>query len=355
MAESPRQHLMIHISTASILKVVGVLLAVWLVYLVRDVVVIVFIAMLLSTAFEPVVNALHRRHLPRVLAIVAIYLGVFLLLSLVVVTLVPLIADEIRNITVHFPQYWSNLMSGWGGVGTQYNETITGALESLEKNFSSAAGDVFVLIRTLFGSFISFIIVMVLTFYLLIHENALERTLQIFTPPAYQAYVTDLVSRMQERLALWLRGVLLLGLIVGGLILVGLRILDVRYYLILALIAGIFEMVPYVGPVLATVPAVFFAMTQSFWKGVAVLVLYWFVQQVENHLIVPKVMAKAIGVNPLVVIVAILLGAKLAGLAGILVAVPTTAALSVWVRDLYDSRPWSETPPRESGGHSTPT
>jgi len=352
MAEHPRQHLIIHIPTASILKVVGVLLAVWLVYLVRDVVVIVFIAMLLSTAFEPVVNALQRRHLPRVLSIIVIYLGIFLLLSLVVVTLVPLIADEIKNIAVHFPQYWSKLMSGWGGVGTQYNETISSALQSLQQNFSSAAGDIFVLIRTLFGSLISFIIVMVLTFYLLVHENALERTLQIFTPPAYQAYVTDLVSRMQQRLAQWLRGVLLLGLIVGGLTLVGLRILDVRYYLVLALVAGIFEIVPYVGPVLATIPAVFFATTQSPWKGLAVLILYWLVQQLENHLIVPKVMSKALGVNPLVVIVAVLLGAKLAGFAGILVAVPTTAALSVWVKDLYDSRPWNETPPREPGGRS---
>ena len=216
MAEHPRQHLIIHIPTASILKVVGVLLAVWLVYLVRDVVVIVFIAMLLSTAFEPVVNALQRRHLPRVLSIIVIYLGIFLLLSLVVVTLVPLIADEIKNIAVHFPQYWSKLMSGWGGVGTQYNETISSALQSLQQNFSSAAGDIFVLIRTLFGSLISFIIVMVLTFYLLVHENALERTLQIFTPPAYQAYVTDLVSRMQQRLAQWLRGGPLLGCVACG-------------------------------------------------------------------------------------------------------------------------------------------
>ena len=207
----------------------------------------------------------------------------------------------------------------------------------------------FNLITALFGNLVSFIIVLVLTFYLLVQEGAIKRTVLLFTPPSSQGYLSDLIDRMQLRLGHWLRGVLLLGLIVGGLTLVGLRILNVRYFLVLALVAGILELIPYVGPALAAIPAVFFGATESLWKGVAVLILYWLIQQLENHLIVPKVMAKAVGLNPLVVIVVILVGAKLAGFVGVLVAVPTTAALSVWLKDVYDASPLSSgnTPPAE--------
>ena len=207
----------------------------------------------------------------------------------------------------------------------------------------------FNLITALFGNLVSFIIVLVLTFYLLVQEGAIKRTVLLFTPPSSRGYLSDLIDRMQLRLGHWLRGVLLLGLIVGGLTLVGLRILNVRYFLVLALVAGILELIPYVGPALAAIPAVFFGATESLWKGVAVLILYWLIQQLENHLIVPKVMAKAVGLNPLVVIVVILVGAKLAGFVGVLVAVPTTAALSVWLKDVYDASPLSSgnTPPAE--------
>lgn len=333
-----------HFSTTSILKVVGVLVAVGFLYLIRDIVVVVFLALLLAMALDPTVTFLQRWHIPRAVGAALIYLTIFFVLSLAVVLLIPIVVEEIGSISQNFPSYWERLTAGWGQVDPQFHQTVQGALDTLRTTFGAATGNIFGLIGFLFGNFVSFILVLVLTFYLLVQENVVKRAASAFAPERYQAYVADLISRMQLRLGAWLRGVLLLGLIVGGLVLVGLKILNVRYYLVLALVAGIFELIPYVGPVLSAIPAIFFAATDSPWKGLAVLVLYWLIQQMENHLIVPKVMQRAIGLNPVVIIISILIGAKLAefsGLsrvAGILVAVPTAAAVSVWLKDLDDRR-----------------
>jgi len=133
----------------------------------------------------------------------------------------------------------------------------------------------------------------------------------------------------------WFQGQLLLGVIVGVLVYLGLWILNVRFALLLAIIAGVLELVPYIGPVLAAIPGVILALFQGpFLLAVWVLLLYIVVQQLENYLIVPLVMKKAVGLNPVVVIIALLIGGKLAGVIGILLAVPAAAVLAEFFRDI---------------------
>lgn len=334
--ESKPQHVVVHIATGSILKVAAVGLLLWVLFLVREAVVVLFITVLLALALEPAVAWLKRHRVPRPLGVVLLYLAAFSLLSVVVVTLVPLLAEEIAGIARNFPAYWQQLSAKIGTVDQSFPAPIQGALDSLQSAFSQVAGNTLALISAVFGNLVFFILVVVLTFYFLMQEDAVKRTLRLVTPAAAHAYLMDLVDRMQRRLNDWLRGMLFLGLIVGGLTLVGLWILDVRYYLVLALVAGILELIPYVGPVIAAIPAVFFAASESPWKGLAVLVLFWLIQQLENNLIVPRVMAKAVGLNPVVTILVVLIGAKLAGFVGVLISVPTAAALSVWLKDVYE-------------------
>lgn len=337
--DSKPQKMIIQVSTASILKVAAVVFAVWFLYQVQYVLGLLFVTVLLTSAFAPAVDWLQRHHVPRAVGALMIYLGVFLLLSFAAVLLVPLIVEEIAGISQNFPQYWDRLMAGWAGVDPRFHQTVQGALESLEQTVRNSAGNMVSLIRSVFGNVVSFIVVMVMTFYLLVQKDAVKRAVALVTLPAYRAYATDLIDRMQLRLSSWLRGVLLLGVIIGALTLVGLRILDVKYYLVLALVAGILELIPYVGPIIAAVPAVFFGTIESPWKGLAVLVLYWVIQQLENHLIVPRVMAKVIGLNPFVIIVVILTGATFAGFVGVLIAVPAAAAASVWLKDVFATAP----------------
>jgi len=178
--------------------------------------------------------------------------------------------------------------------------------------------------------------ILVLTFYMLLQDDGLSRLIQSVVPRTYQSYTLRLLAHMQDRIALWLRGQLILSLVVGILTLIGLAVLGVKFALLLALIAALTELIPYLGPILGAIPAVFIAFTQSPTLGLMTLVLYIVVQQLENHLLVPRIMSKAVGLNPVVVIVAILIGGKIGGVVGAIVAIPIATALAVLLREVFD-------------------
>ena len=196
---------------------------------------------------------------------------------------------------------------------------------------------------SLFGGIISFFIILVITFYLVVEEDGMKRFIKSITPTKHQPYVSQLINKMQLKMGHWLRGQLLLSLIIFAMVFVVLSIFGIKYALILALVAGIFEIIPYLGPIMAAIPAVFFAFAQSPSKALLVIVIYFLIQRVENDIIVPRVLGKSVGLNPLVVILAILIGAKLGGAVGALLAVPVTTALSVYFMDVIAAKKTRET------------
>ena len=177
---------------------------------------------------------------------------------------------------------------------------------------------------------------MVLTFYLTVEEHALKRMLRSLVPVRYQPYITHLVNRIQEKIGMWLRGQLILSLIIFLLSWFGLTILGVKYALVLAIFSGLTELVPYLGPFIGAIPAVFIALTQSPALALGVIVVYLIIQQLENNVIVPKVMQRAVGLNPIITIIAMMIGFKLAGILGIIIAVPVATALSIVLNDFIE-------------------
>ncbi len=143
------------------------------------------------------------------------------------------------------------------------------------------------------------------------------------------------MKKMSKKMGEWLRGQLILGLIVALAVYVGLTFLGVKYALVLALMAGVLEVIPYVGPIISLVPALFIGFAQSPVIGVLVVVLYVVIQQVENHILVPKVMQKVTGLNPIISILALLVGLKAGGLAGAILAIPLAMMGVVILEDLF--------------------
>jgi predicted PurR-regulated permease PerM len=148
----------------------------------------------------------------------------------------------------------------------------------------------------------------------------------------------DLFNRVQRKMGLWLRGQLILCLIIFALTYLGLSILGVKYALILALIAGLTEFIPYLGPFLGGVPAVFLAFTQSPTLAIFVAILYIIVQQIENNFLTPKIMEKAVGLNPIVSIAAIMVGFSIGGVIGALLSIPVATAAVVVIQDLLHKK-----------------
>ncbi|MFC1662694.1 AI-2E family transporter [Patescibacteria group bacterium] len=351
----------VDISMSSIIKILIVLIGLAFLYFIRDVALIIFVSLVLASAIDPWIDNLQKkRRWPRWLSILLIFVLAIGIVVLTISLLVPAIANQVGQLTENFPDVINNLLSSVDTETKQGNElvnSIQDGLKSISDSLSTIAGSVFSGLAGLFGGIVMLIGVIFLTFYMTMVENGIEKLVRAVSPAQYQPYLLRLVRRIQERLGLWLRGQLILGLIIGALSFVGLAILGVPYALVLALVAGITELVPIVGPILGAIPAVFIALTISPWKALFVIILYIVIQQLENNLIVPKVMQRAVGLNPMVVIIVMLIGAKLAGIMGIIMAVPVTIIGDSFIHDFMDKRKRHQTfiegddnrsPPEES-------
>ena len=335
--------IVVDISSLTLVKVLIIIAAVAFLFYLRDVILIVFVGLVLASAFDPWVDWLQKNRIPRTLGILLIYLVVILILGGAVYLIIPPIVIEVNQLAKDFPAYWekiSNSISSFQSYSESqgWNKNIQESLDTLGQNISEAAGGVFMTVFSFFGGIVSFFIILVITFYMTVEEQAMKRVMRSFMPAKYQPYFTQLMNRMQEKIGRWLRGQLLLSLAIFIISFIGLSILHIKYALVLALFAGVTELIPYLGPFIGAVPAVFIAFTQSPMMALLVIVLYVLIQFVENNMLVPKVMQRAVGLNPVITIVVILVGAKIAGVLGIILAVPVTTALGVLVKDLVDFR-----------------
>jgi len=253
----------------------------------------------------------------------------------------PSFAKELKDFSVEFPKYANELYQKFKGLqdgSLRYQKLISqtqGILNSLGEALKGSASAIVSKTLNIFGGLFSVVIVIVVSFYLAVQKNGIQNLLKGVTPKEHETYVLALWERAQKKMGHWLQGQLFLAIVVGVLVYLGLSLLNIRFALLLAIIAGILELVPYIGPVLSAVPAVILALFQGpFLLVVWVIVLYIVIQQLENYLLVPLIMKKAVGLNPVVVIIALLIGGKLLGIIGILLAVPAAAVLAEFFKDV---------------------
>lgn len=333
----------INISTITILKVLVVFLFIYIVYLIGDILAMLFVSMLLASAIDPLVDWMQKHKIPRPVGILFIYLVVFSVVGLAVYLIIPPIITQLSELSENFPEYIEKITSSFSVIKNytlEYGilDNIKEAISSFNTNLEGTTKSVFSTVSGIFGNIVSFFLVLVITFYMASEQGAIKKIVNSIVPTEHQPYILQLMQRMQNKIGLWLRGQLILSLIIFSLIFVGLSVLGMNYALVLALIAGLTEFIPYLGPTLAAIPAVFLALTQSPLLALFVLILYVVVQWVENNIIVPKLMQKVVGLNPIVSIVVLLIGFKLAGVVGAILAIPVATAGSVFLKDLFEKR-----------------
>ena len=334
----------VSISTGTIIRIIIILLVLGFLFLIKDVIALLFVAVILSAAFDPLVDWLQTKKIPRALSI----LGVYIIFLSVVAGLIFGLAGPVKQQVIDIArdantsQFYQKIDEGLKSLRQfdfgENTKAVNEGLGVLTSNLSKATSGIFSFVVSLFGGVISFFIILVITFYLVVEEEGMKRFVRTLTPVRHQPYVTQLINRIQHRMGYWLRGQLILSFIVFCLVYLGLSILGIKYALILALVAGLFEIIPYLGPLMSAIPAVFFAFAQSPSKAIMVVVLYFIIQQIENQLIVPKVMGKSVGLNPIIVILSILIGARVAGVVGAILAVPVATALAVYIEDIVGDK-----------------
>ncbi|TAL19625.1 AI-2E family transporter [Patescibacteria group bacterium] len=328
------------VSTGTIIKTVLVLLGLVLLFVVRDILLIFFVALILSALIVPLAEKLEERKVPRALTVLGVYILLIVLLLLIVSSLIPPIVGELRELAANFSVVWQKTLASIGalsafGQGLGVAEGF-GGLEALSAQIPRFVQSAFTGLTGAAGGLFSLVIVFVLTFYMVVEGEGVKRFIRLLAPAEYETYVVGILTRVQKKLGSWMRAQLILSGIVALLVYIALLILGMPYALVLALLSGLLEFVPYAGPVLGAIPGVLIALSISPLKALLVLAAYLLVQQIENHLLVPKISQKIIGINPIVSILALLLGARLAGFLGVLVAIPIAASLTMLVEDFVE-------------------
>lgn len=344
MAGDKNQMMTISISTSTILKLVLVLLALFFLWLIRDILAILFVAIILAALIDPLADWFEQHKIPRALSVILIYIMLLVLVGGILLLLIPPLIDEFGELATNFGGYWDNVAAGINNIkgfsiDQGFPSSLETGLQSVSENLSAAVGKIFGTITGLIGGIVTMILILVIAFYMVVEEESARKAYRSLAPAKYQPYISQLTSRMKKKIGSWLRGEIILALIVGTLVFIALKILGVNYALLLAIFAGMAEFVPYLGPVLGAIPAIFIAFAQSPIKALLVLAVFILIQQLENHLIYPKVMQKAVGLNPVVSIIALLIGAKIGGVIGVALAIPVATVVNVFVQDLIEH--WS--------------
>lgn len=332
----------ISISNSTLLRVVLIVFVIYFLFYIRSVIGVVFIAWVLSSALDPFVDYLERYRVPRWVTILATYLVIIAVIVAVFSLLIPAVVQQLTDVTANFSTLYGprldELLARFSITGQGIADQIQQNLSSVTQNAGKITSGLFGAVGQVLSLLATTLIILVMAFYMTIEEEGIKKFVRSVAPLKYHPYLVQKLNRIQERMGAWLRGQLLLMLIIGSLSAFGLWALGVKYALLLGIIAGFMEFVPVVGPILAAVPALFFAVTESPFKGLAVLILYIVIQQLENHLIVPRVMSRAVGINPLVVLIVILIGASVAGVIGVLLAVPATLILWILLEDFFKEK-----------------
>lgn len=333
-----RQRLTVSVSSETLFKIVAIIAAGYFFKLTAEIWGLILAAFVLAFALIPLVDKLQKRKIPRVISLIVIYASLIGLLSLSIYLIIPPIIKETGELANSLPVYIQSAQGMLFDFGVQYPwlKSLTDSVDSLNKSLVAASGGLMQTVSGFFGGALSFLLVLVITFYMVAEEGSLKKIIMSLTPIKQKKHIAILTDKVQAKISAWLLGQFFLCFIIFIFTYIGLLIAGVKYALVLALIAGITEAIPYLGPIIASIPGIFLAFTQSPILALVVAGIYILIQQLENNLLVPLVMKQAVGLNPIVSIAVLLFGFQLGGVLGAVLAIPVATSAIVIYKD------WSE-------------
>jgi predicted PurR-regulated permease PerM len=306
----------IEISHRTIIFTLILLASLWVIFMIRDILFLLFIAFTVMSAFRPLVEFLEKYHIPRGISIIVIYILVIGLVGFTVSSLVPAFVTQTTKFIDNLPKYEAF-------IKPYYQIDIKSIIQQL----APIGQNVVMVVVGIFSNVITVITILVISFYLLLERKHMEKYLIKLLGKDRGTKTVNIVKSVELSLGSWLRGELILMLCIGILAYIGLMFLRVDYALPLSIIAAIMEIIPVVGPLISGVPAVLIAFSISPLLGFATIALYFIIHQLENTFIVPLVMNRTVGLSPLIIIIALMIGSTLAGGTGAILSIPVVVTL----------------------------
>ncbi len=333
----------IEISLKTIWYTVFIVAGAWFLFAIRDILLLLFLAIILSSAIQPIVDKLEKKKIPRTLTTLSIYILALVVFFWFFNIIIPILGNELKELGLVLGTYFgnfNNIFSGYINMISNWNilDQLTTIKDSTSGGVAQLGANIFSNTVGVFTGLFKTMIVLSLSFYMIVKKDGAWGFVNNIVPKKYEKYTINLIKRIQHQVGRWMISQFILAGIIFVLEYLVLMLLNVPLALTLALLGGLLEIIPYIGPTISVIPAVLIGLTISPWVAVVIFLLYILIQQLENHIIVPLLMKKAVGLNPVVVILVLLIGGKLAGVAGLILAVPLTAAASVVWDDLVNNK-----------------
>lgn len=320
----------IEISHRTIVFTVAFLILLWFIYIIREIILVFFVALLIMAILNPWVTKFSKFKIPRVVSIILVYLLFFGLIGIVLAGLLPPLVDQTKSFVNGLPKYLENL-----GVVSSLSEQV---VQDTLSRLGTIPRELLKFISSVFTNVVGVLTVLFFAFYLLLARDKLEEQLGTFFGDKKKKEIGKVIDLLESRLGGWARGQFALMISIGLATYLGLSLLGIPFALPLAILAGILEIIPYIGPILSAVPAVIIGLAISPLIGLATAALYLLIQQIENYVLVPKVMEKSVGVSPIVTLLSLAIGFKLAGIVGAAISIPVVITLQVLSRQYLLSR-----------------
>ncbi len=341
------KNISISITTGTIFRFFLIVILLLGIYYLRDIFLVILTSIVIASFVHIVADRMVKYRFNHTLSVVLVYIASIAIFSSLFYFFIPILLHEVINFFILISDYLpqsnlvDNLQNGTLGGARDIISSISSnssaapsVLDSIKSFIEGLSGGFLSTIGLAFGGVLNMILIIIISFYLSIQEKGIENFLRIIIPLKYEDYAVDLWNRSKRKIALWVRGQLFLGLIIGALVYIGLSIFGVRYALLLGLVSAIFELIPF-GLYFSAIPAIIFSYLDG---GLALLLMttgfFMLVHILEQYFIQPIVVKKSIGISPLVVILSVLVGFKLVGFWGIILAVPVAVSLLEFTGDI---------------------
>ncbi len=317
------------ISTRTILMTVILAVSFWVVWQIRDLLLLFFVALLFAFALLPFIEKLEKKKVGRFWACLLTYAAVLCVFLLIIGFGIPPMVEQTTLFISQLPKLIESALANpsWAPVSRQFAEEAA-------RQLASASGSILTVTLGIFNSFFALVTILVFSFYFSLEYRKLSRRILNLLSDGLRRKAEQVIFEVEGKIGAWVRGEVILMIVIALSSYIGLLILRVNYALPLALIAGLLEIVPVIGPIISAVPAAIVGFSVSPILGLGVLALFTLIQQLENNFVVPRVMEKVVGFDPLLTMAAILVGSRLFGFAGAFLAVPVALILQVLVSKL---------------------
>ncbi|MEA3344436.1 MAG: AI-2E family transporter [Patescibacteria group bacterium] len=326
------------ISWRTIIKISLSIIGIYLIYSIKDIIVWFVFALVISILFDPIIDFLQKKRIPRIIGIAFVYFGFFGIFIVLIYLIIPLVASEVHSFLVSFPEYFEKISPPLQGLGFQAFENMESFVQGVSDTLKQMSSSIFSVIFALFGGVFSFLGIITMAVFLSLEEKAVQKALVLFFPKKYEDSILGVWDKCQRKVAGWFGVRVIASLFVGIASYITFLIFNVEYPFVLALFAAAFNFVPYIGPFFTMILLFLIIFPSEMLKAVFVLVVFFLIQQIDANVLSPLLMKRIIGIPPVLVVIALIVGASLWGVLGAFLAIPLAGVLFEFLKEFLQRK-----------------